>query len=58
MTNTFFLNMDILLGMFKTVIVMLVVGLVAWAFQATRPPPPNIIVVLFFLLFTVIIFSL
>ena len=41
MTNTFFLNVDILSGMFKTVIVMLVIGLV-WAFQATRPPAPSI----------------
>ncbi|PSR92958.1 Dihydrolipoyllysine-residue acetyltransferase component of acetoin cleaving system like [Actinidia chinensis var. chinensis] len=28
--------------MFKTVIVVLLIGLVAWAFQATRPPPPSI----------------
>ena len=42
MPNTFFLNMNILSGMFKTVIVVLLIGLVAWAFQATRPPPPSI----------------
>ncbi|PSR98031.1 3-oxoadipate enol-lactonase [Actinidia chinensis var. chinensis] len=28
--------------MFKKIIVVLLIGLVAWAFQATRPPPPRI----------------
>ena len=41
MADTFLLNMDILLGMFKTIIVVLLIGLVARALQATRPPPSS-----------------
>ncbi|XP_059665916.1 uncharacterized protein LOC132311818 isoform X2 [Cornus florida] len=29
-------------GMFKKIIVVLLIGFIAWAFQTIRPPPPNI----------------